>query len=303
MSKKVRFIYNPTAGNGHAAKVFETLRPYLDHVSDAHIEVFETVRPGHATELAREVAEENDMTVVSLGGDGTHHEVVNGLMPSGKAILGIIPAGTGNDFVRALAYPRDPQDILNVVLNGSTQWFDLGLIDQQYFLTVAGIGFDAEVAGWVNKRKKEGNGTWVFIRGILYNLLGYRSQKITVTTESFQRTEDTFMISFGNTAYYAGGMNICPGASPCDGQFNVVWVKRIAPWSAIPLLTAVFHGHHVLNPHVETLTAQDLTIDGPPQLWVHADGELLGHLPIHVRTIPHAIRVRVGAQFQPTLPL
>ena len=286
-----RIIFNPTAGNGKAVKIFETVRPFLD---GPDIDIVTTEGPGHATLLAREVADQDGLTVVSLGGDGTHHEVINGLMPSGKTIFGVIPAGTGNDFVRVLGYPQQPEQIVEIALHGTERWFDLGEIGDQYFLTVAGAGFDAEVAGWVNKRKKQGHGTWVFIRGIFYNAMGYRPQPMTVTVQGQSTTQNTFMIAMGNTKYIAGGMKICPEADPHDGEFHVVWIEGIKPWQILPLLARVFRGTHVTRPVVKTFAAAELTVEGPPGLWVHADGELIGHLPVHVTTIPKAIRVHMG---------
>ncbi|POB10357.1 MAG: diacylglycerol kinase family lipid kinase [Sulfobacillus thermosulfidooxidans] len=286
-----RIIFNPAAGNGKAVKILESVKPYL---RDQDIEIVTTKGPGHATELAREVANEEDLTVISLGGDGTHHEVINGLMPMGKTIFGVIPAGTGNDFVRVLHYPASLEQMVHTALYGPNRWFDLGAIDDQYFLTVAGAGFDAEVAGWANKHKKQGNGTWVFIRGILYNALGYRPQPMTVTIDGHSTTQNTFMIAMGNTQYIAGGMNICPQADPHDGQFEIMWVEGIKPWQILPLLTRVFRGTHVKRSVVKTFPARELTVEGPSGLWVHADGELIGHLPVHVKTIPKAIRVHMG---------
>ncbi len=286
-----RIIFNPTAGNGKAVKILDAIRPFLEETG---AEIITTEGPGHATDLAREVAGQEDMTVVSLGGDGTHHEVVNGLMPGGLATFAVIPAGTGNDFVRMLNYPKSPEDIARIALHGEVRWFDVGQMGDKYFLTVAGAGFDAEVAGWVNKRKKQGNGSWVFIRGILYNAIGYRPQPMTVTLQESSRSQNTFMIAVGNTSYYAGGMKICPEADPHDGEFQVVWIESIAPWGVLPLLARVFRGTHVNRRVVKTFPATELTVEGPPHLWVHADGELMGHLPVTFKTVAKGLRVRVG---------
>lgn len=289
-----RIIFNPAAGDGKAARIFEMIQPYIN---EAEIEVVRTEYPGHATLLAQEVKDRQDMTVISLGGDGTHHEVVNGLLPDAQATFGVIPAGTGNDFVRMLRYPDSPVDILPVVLHGPTEYFDVGRLNERYFLTVSGVGFDAEVAGWVNSRTKQGNGTWVFLRGVFRNLLHFRSQPITVSLDGTQRTEKTFMIAVGNTKFYGGGMKISPEASPHDGQFHVIWIGDISPLQVLPLLGKVFKGTHVTHPAVKTFQASHLSIDGPSHLWVHADGEVLGHLPITLETVPQALRVRVGKGF------
>lgn len=290
-----RLIYNPVAGQGKAAHIYRQLLP---HLTAASVEVVETRGPGHATELAREVADRANITVISLGGDGTHHEVINGLLPAGHATFGAIPAGTGNDFVRVLRYPADPAQLLAVLLTGETAPFDVGRIGDQYFLTVAGIGFDAEVAGWVNQHGKQGNGTWVFLRGILYNLFGYRPAELTVRLDGGPPvTRTTLMMALGNTPYYAGGMQICPDAHWQDGKFSVVWVGSLSPVKILPLLGKVFRGRHIHHPAVLVHEARRIRVEGPPALWVHADGELLGHLPVTAEIVPGALNVRVGPAY------
>lgn len=287
-----RLIVNPAAGGGKAQALFDAIRPYLDN--QENIEVVVTTGPGHATELAREVKDQEDLTVISLGGDGTHHEVVNGLMPNPQCRFAVLPAGTGNDFVRMLEYPKAPQEMLDVALHGTETWLDVGQVNDQYFLTVSGVGFDAEVAGWVNQHDKAGNGTWIFLRGILRHLVRYQAADMTVYVDGVGRSERTFLLAAGNTAHYAGGMRICPGAKPDDGLFEIVWVRDLPRLSVLPLLARVFRGSHVQHPVVQTFETEQLSIEGPAAMLVHADGEIVGHLPVTLRVIPKAIRVRTG---------
>ncbi|NMP21329.1 diacylglycerol/lipid kinase family protein [Sulfobacillus harzensis] len=285
-----RIILNPTAGNGKAQKLFELIQAHLPN----DVEVVRTTGPGHATELARQVADQEDLTVVSLGGDGTHHEVINGLMPEGKTIFAVLPAGTGNDFVRTLGYPKSPRAMLDVALYGAERRIDVGRVNDEYFLTVSGVGFDAEVAGWVNQHEKKGNGTWIFLRGILRHLVHFQAEQMTIHVDGAFRSEPTFLLAAGNSPYYAGGMKICPEADPGDGLFHVVWVKDLSRLGVLPLLTRVFRGTHVQHPQVKTFQTEQLTVEGPPNMLVHADGEIVGHLPVTMTVIPAAIRVRTG---------
>lgn len=287
----IRLIVNPVAGNGKALKILNRIAPELNLRG---VEVIHTRYPGHAEELAREVAEDLSMSVVSLGGDGTHHEVVNGLLPNGAPVFSVIPAGTGNDFVRVLNYPGSLDEQVRVALDGPVRSFDVGRVANRYFLTVAGAGFDAEVAGWVNARKKHGNGTAVFLKGILFNLLRFRPQQMDLVANGRVLGGSTFMVAAGNTRCYAGGMRICPDADPEDGQLSVVWIKGVTPLGLLPLLARVFKGTHVNRPQVQTFSSSKLIIQGPSHLWVHADGELIGHLPVTIESLPAALKVRVG---------
>lgn len=287
-----RLIVNPAAGSGKAQKLLDAIQPFL---SREDVEVVPTKGPGHATELAREVAGQDGMTVISLGGDGTHHEVINGLMPEGKVVFAVLPAGTGNDFVRMLSYPKTPRDMLEVALRGQEVPIDIGRVNDQYFLTVSGVGFDAEVAGWVNQHDKSGNGTWIFVRGILRHLIQYKSAEMTVHVDGTARSEKTFLLAAGNSPYYAGGMRICPSALSDDGLFDVVWVRDLPRLNVLPLLARVFRGTHVQHPVVQSFQTEQLSVEGPSHMLVHADGEIVGHLPVTLTILPKAIRVRMGA--------
>jgi diacylglycerol kinase (ATP) len=286
-----RLIYNPVAGGRRAQKIVDSLASALARVGD--LEVMATRERGHAVELARAVAQVPGMVVISVGGDGTHHEVVNGLGPHAAAAMAVIPAGSGNDFPAGIGVPDDPALALEVALAGQFRAIDLGQVNDQYFLTVVGAGFDAEVAGDINARPHGGSGTWLYLKGILRQLFRYRCQPLTVTLDGVTRTRDTLMIAAGNTARYAGGIRICPGAKPTDGQLEVIWVGAVSPLGILPILARAYSGRHVEHPVTETHRAAELVVDGPAALYVHADGELVGHLPVHIRVHPSALMMRL----------
>jgi diacylglycerol kinase (ATP) len=292
-----RLIYNPTAGGGRARRLMDQLASRLAEV--AELEVMATRERGHATELARAVADRADMVVISVGGDGTHHEVVNGLLPDGVAEVAVIPAGSGNDFAASLGIPGDPEAALTVALNGTPRRVDVGHAETrdraEYFLTVVGAGFDAEVAGLINSRsraKARTSGKALYLRGILDTLVRYRSDALTITMGDRRETRPTLLIAAGNAPRYAGGIRICPDAVMDDGLLQVVWVRGLPRLRVLPLLAQAYSGAHLKNPAVETFAADQLTVDGPDRLFVHADGEILGHLPLHVRVVPRALRIR-----------
>lgn len=290
---RVRLIFNPAAGKGRAERIYQRLAGELEHRG---IEVCRTEYPGHAGEFSRELAQDPDATVVSLGGDGTHQEIVNGLMPAPRCTLGLIPAGTGNDFARRLHLPARPTDCLRVALEGKRSRWDVGRVGERYFLTVAGVGFDAEVAKWANEHgAAKYRGAWVFILGVLRKMWGYRCEVLTVRLpDGSLRRRPTFLLAAANTPQYAGGMQICPGASPEDGKLTVVWIGALHRREIFPLLAGVFSGRHLRHPAAERFEVDRLTVEGPPGLWVHADGELVGHLPVDLTVVPAALWIRHG---------
>lgn len=286
-----RLIYNPVAGGGKAKTIVESLAPQLASVE--HLEVMMTRYRGHARELAAQVAHQPDQVVISVGGDGTHHEIANGLLPAGLATMAVIPAGSGNDFAGGLGIPTDPQAALAVALGTHAVRVDVGQVEQEYFLTVVGAGFDAEVAGLINTRPHGGSGKLVYLQGILQTLFRYRPQVLTVTEGGQATSRPTLLIAVGNTSRYGGGIKICPEADPHDGTLQVVWIDGIPPLAVLPLLAKAYGGHHVKDPVVHTFQSPALVIDGPEALYVHADGELIGHLPVTIKAVPHALTIRV----------
>ena len=286
-----RLIYNPVAGGGRAKAIVESLAPQLATVEN--LEVMMTRYRGHARELAAQVASRPDQVVISVGGDGTHHEIANGLLPAGNATMAVIPAGSGNDFAAGIGIPADLQAAMAVALGSHAVRVDVGQVEQEYFLTVVGAGFDAEVAGLINTHPHGGSGKFVYLQGILQTLFRYRPQVLKIT-EGGQVTErPTLLIAAGNTSRYGGGIKICPEANPHDGTLQVVWVGGLPPLAVLPLLAKAYGGHHVKDPVVHTFQSHELLIEGPEALYVHADGELIGHLPVTIRAVPHALSIRV----------
>jgi diacylglycerol kinase (ATP) len=286
-----RLIYNPVAGGGRAARVLDSLMPELTARQD--LEVTPTRDRGHATQLARQVRDRDDMVVISLGGDGTHHEVLNGLMPNPRARLSVISAGSGNDFAGGMGLPSDPTQALAVSFTGKPRAVDVGMAGTEYFLTVVGAGFDAEVAGLINSTPHgSGSGKLLYLRGILTTLMRYRAAPLTLEVEGQDggpRERPTLLLAAGNTARYAGGIRICPGAEATDGLLNVVWIGGVSKLGTLQLLSQAYSGRHVQHPVVETFQAAAFRLSGPPELFVHADGELVGHLPVDVRVLPGAL--------------
>ncbi len=293
-----RLIYNPVAGGGRARRVLDALMPELARRSD--LEVVATRERGHATELAHQVRDRADMVVISLGGDGTHHEVVNGLLPGGQAALSVIPAGSGNDFAAGIGIPAAPDEALAISFAGVRTPIDVGQVGSEYFLTVVGAGFDAEVAGLINRQAhgRGGSGKLMYLRGILSTLFTYRCHSLVLDVEQAGHTareRPTLLLAAGNVARYGGGIRICPGADPHDGVLQVVWIGGTGKFGTLKLLTQAYSGRHVANPLVESLQTAAFRLTGPPQLFVHADGEIVGHLPISVRAWPDALLLMLPA--------
>ena len=200
-----------------------------------------TERPGHATQLAAQAREGQADTVLSIGGDGTNLEVARGLLGGGTA-LGIIPAGTGNDFVKTLGIPPNPREALDYMLSHPPRKTDVGQVNGKLFLNVIGTGFDVSVLDYAAKAKRYCRGLLPYLYGVLKTLRHFRSIRLTYTVDGGAAiTRDAFVVAVANGSRFGGGI---PGRSP--GRAFVS--RRPTPGSACDFLPGgdpVEQGLHV----------------------------------------------------------
>ncbi len=288
-------ILNPVAGRGRALRVWPTLR---DTVQAGGLEWEEAVaeRPMHAWTLAQDAASRGHDLIVCVGGDGTIHEVVNGLLrgrPEQPPALGVIPVGTANDFCRAVAVPLDPVAAARVLLNGVGRRIDLGLVNERYFATISGVGFDAEVANLVNHWPRWFPGPLTYVAGILKMLVTYSPVQAHITIDGHERRLRIFLLAAGNSAWYGGGMYMCPHARIDDGKLAVILAKDLGKLETLLVLPKVFSGNHLSHPKVEHMTASQVHVESVFPLAIHADGESVGQVPATFRAVPQALEVVV----------
>ena len=222
-------IVNPTAGNGYALKMEEPIRQELEKRGVAHT-ILRTEYPGHATVLARQAALEADCTgVVSVGGDGTAFEVACGLMGTGTA-LGVIPAGTGNDFVKTVGIPRKPMAALEKILSGAPRPVDVGSMNDRLFLNVCGTGFDVTVLDYTVAAKKYVRGILPYLVGLVRAIAHYKPVHVRFEADGQVQERDVLICSVANGRFIGGGIPICPDAAPDDGMLDLVVVETRPRW-------------------------------------------------------------------------
>ena len=223
------FIVNPAAGTGFALTTMEKLEAKLTAASVAY-RVFRTERPGHATELAAQLATDAEITaVVSVGGDGTAGEVAAGLKGTGKA-MGIIPAGTGNDFIKSAGIPNDPDKALDLLLNGKPGPIDTGTVNDRFFLNVCGTGFDVTVLDYAESEKEKHRGLTPYLLGLIKAITHYKSVQLTVTADGEKEDGQFLVCSIANGRYIGGGIPICPAADIGDSMLNMVLIRSVHRW-------------------------------------------------------------------------
>lgn len=264
-------ILNPAAGRGAVkkaqARLLEMVRSQL---GEAHLHA--TASPGHATQIAAGLKERN-AAVIAVGGDGTIHEIANGLV-GGNCTLGIIPIGSGNDFIKMFNIPLDFQEAIQVIKRHKTMRIDVGKIGDSYFINGLGMGFDAEVVIETQKVKKL-RGFFIYLYSVFKALLHYRNHHITLSVNGKTETREVFMISVGNGKYLGGGFCLTPGAELNDGVLDVCVFRGLRRKEVLLHLPKAIKGRHVELPQVECLRVKKLIVESSEGLPVHADGELL----------------------------
>lgn len=223
------FIVNPAAGTGFSLSVMQKLEEKLS-ADNVEYRIFQTEKPGHATQIAAELASDPDAAaVVSVGGDGTAGEVAAGLTGTGKT-MGIIPAGTGNDFIKSAGIPNDPSAALKLILSGEARPIDTGTVNDRFFLNVCGTGFDVTVLDYAESEKEKHRGLTPYFLGLIKAIFHYKSVRLTVTADGEEETGEYLICSIANGRFIGGGIPICPAADIRDGLLDLVLIRGIGRW-------------------------------------------------------------------------
>ncbi len=259
-------------------------------------EVLYTSRPGDAEELARKAVEEGSVGVLACGGDGTLHEVINGVMGHPLAsgvIVGIIPAGRCNDFAAAMDLPNTPEGVADLILAGDSRQIDLGSVGHRYFATVATLGFDSAVSQYVadGHVPRFLSGTPSYLYAIFLQILRYRDAMVHLKGEDFEYSGRIFLAATANTAQYGGNMKIAPGAVADDGILDVCLVQSVSRWEVVMMVPRVFSGGHLTNPAVSMHRVKRLKIETEEPMPIWADGERVAETPVEISVVPKALNL------------
>ncbi len=231
-------------------------------------------RPGHLTELAREEAANPEVTsVIAVGGDGTASEVAAGLRNTGKP-MGIIPAGTGNDWIKSAGIPASPLKALDLALTGQARLVDTGSINDDFFLNVCGSGFDVTVLDCTEKFKNRFRGLTPYLLGLLQAIFHYRPIHVTVTADSLEETGDYLVCSVANGRYIGGGIPICPAAEIADGKLDLVLIRNVPRWRIPLYLPGLMLSRDLKFRITRHFRAERIRLRGTA-LRVNVDGEII----------------------------
>ncbi len=292
-------ILNPAAGHGRSARFREeVLRTARTHWGE--VDLVLTTGPGHATALARQ-AEHGVAQVLAVGGDGTVHEVANGLLQrdaDARPALGVVPVGTGNDFAKMTCTARlAPAATLAALAAGQVRRFDVGVVWGEYFVNSIGVGLDADVARRVNQYK-HWPGAFGYVVAALQAVIHRRPLRLHVDVDGTAWSEPTTVLEIGIGPCAGGVFYLVPDARPDDGLLDVCAVGAFGLRFLVTKAPLVLSGKHTGLPEVRMARGHRVRVtsdDGP--LTAHLDGELRspGHSTLEATILPGALPVLVAA--------
>ncbi len=285
------FIVNPRAKHGAGARVEPLIRRFLSHMPH---DLVESARPGHAAEIA--AAAVGYDVVVAVGGDGTVHEVLNGLMhhpEAARPALGVLPTGSGNDSCRTYGIPFGLRRAVRVLAEGRRRHFDVGCCNGRFFNNSFAAGLDAKVTAKAVEYKvtKRRAGMSLYLTALMHVLFreleSFRLQ-VTFDEDAPQRL-DTLLIAVTHGATYGGGFRVTPGANPTDGLFEVCRVDPLRLHQALWRLPFVIVGRHAWMSVVHLSRHRALIIESDVPVPAQIDGEVLCEKRYDIRMLPGAI--------------
>lgn len=284
-------ILNPAASRGKAKSYIERVENYFKS-SGISYNLNLTERPLHATEIAKE-AISGFKDIIVVGGDGTINEVINGIYGS-DVNLGIIPVGSGNDFIKGIGIPGDFERSVKIILDGNVKKIDIGKMGNRYFPNGLGIGFDALVADYANKEKIF-KGALIYIISVFKAYFRYKIPIFTIQANDRIIRKRMFLTAIGNGICIGGKFYLTPEAKMDDGMFDICIIEPVSLFKLCRLMPSVFRGEHLNEKEVTYFKAQKVKISSDIGSPVHMDGEVisLNLKEFEVEVIPGAVNIYV----------
>lgn len=283
--KKILFVVNPISGVKGKKTAIELLKAALS--PQIEYKIVETQRANHATELSKTAITEGYDAVIAVGGDGTVNEVGKALVGSNVA-LGILPFGSGNGFARHRKIPMAIKDAIQLINRFTTKLVDTATLNDEAFLTTAGLGFDAHV-GW--KFAENGNRGFLTYSQIAINeFIGYKEEEYHLEIDGKVLTTKAFVVSIANGGQYGNNAWISPDASMEDGKLNVCIIRPFPAHFTPEIVLRLFSKTLSASKYYESFEAEEIKINNPGKY--HMDGEpRTSETDLIIRIVPKSLKV------------
>lgn len=291
---RARLIYNPKAGREYLRRKLPDILEQLE-LAGYETSCHATKGKGDAIRAARYAVERRFDLVVAAGGDGTLYEVINGLAEQEyRPKLGIIPAGTTNDFARALQIPKKVEAACEIIAQGKETSIDLGKVNGRYFINIAGGGTLTELTYEASTRQKAIMGQLAYYIKGMEKLAFLKPTRVTIKTRDLELEEEIMLFLVANSRSVGGLETIFPDADVRDGYFDVLILRKTSIPEFIKLFAQAIRGSHFRHdPRIITFRTSELIIDSEEEVLLNLDGELGGTLPCHFKVLHKHIHLLV----------
>ena len=286
---KALFIVNPFSGVGRQKGIEKYLAKNLDQ-SKFEFSLVYTERPHHATELCEDAIKKSFNLIVAVGGDGTVNEVARPLVGT-NIPMGIIPSGSGNGLARHLKIPIDPNKAIRLLNYFNSKKIDTVEVNDQFFVSIAGVGFDAFVAKKFAGQKRRGFFKYAQIS--LSEYFRYRPKKFTLTIDGRKLEKTALFISIANSDQFGYNTSISPKAKIDDGMIDICIMKKVPMWKTIFLAPLLFSRKIDRSSYLEIIRVREVEIM-QTNMHINLDGESVKmSKSLHFKVQPKSLTVVV----------
>ncbi len=281
MTDIYHIISNPTAGKNKTGKLLRSVKElFAEHGKQTHTHF--TRAHGDATRIVKELTEAGEKEIIALGGDGTIHEVLNGLAEPTACRLGIIPAGTGNDFAEHLHIPIKTREAVQVILDGRTQATDYLEVGGKRCMNVAGIGMDVDVLERCSRGNKTGK--LKYLKCLIQSVFAFKGYDVVIRNENKEEERKVLLVATCNGSQFGGGIRICPVADSTDGKMNVVVVDSVeGKFKLLKALITLLKGKILDFAKTTHFLCESFSVTAKTSCPVQLDGELYHDLDFTVK--------------------
>lgn len=284
---KFLFIINPAAGQGRTAGIFDSIKSLLDE-RNIPFEYKFTSAPGQAMEFARAACSGGFTHIVAVGGDGTSHEVVNGIIGS-PVIFGAVPSGSGNDFPKSAGIPLETAQAVETLYSGRVRSVDVGKLGDSFFINGLGIGLDGAVSHRFKKLKRM-RGQLGYLLGAVQEALSFKGFGVDINIDGWSYSGTLLLTGASNGVYQGGKFKLAPEAKVDDGLLDYHIIKDMSSLQRLIKIPKVLEGTHSGLAEVELRRGRVMEISIDRTVPAHMDGE-----PFYLEPGTHRIEAVPGA--------
>jgi YegS/Rv2252/BmrU family lipid kinase len=287
--------------NNRLAKLLPRLGQYCRQANMGSVQFLSTLRKKHAIALAKEATENGCDYMVAVGGDGTLHEVVNGMLQANipantYPVLGLLPYGSANDFARTAGISNSIEALIAGIQSNTTQKLDLGRIilqqsqETRYFINIAGIGLGAEVAQSLARSSSVYGPGFNYYKHIIKGFLSYVKKEVSCTSNTWQWKGKLLQMAVANGRYFGNAICIAPDAQLTDGHFQVAIFGDLSLWDYLKNFGNLRKGVRINHPQVSYHDSNEVLLESKDACGIEADGEYVGLAPATLSVVTKAIR-------------